>query len=66
MDLSDLRTIVTALSFLAFIGVVIWAYSSKQKARFDEAEKLPFSSDDIGDIDIGVAAKQPSHRGRHE
>jgi len=48
VDLSDLRTIVTALSFIAFLGVVFWAYSSKQKKRFDEAANLPFVDDDEG------------------
>ncbi len=46
MDLSDFRVIVTALSFIAFIGVVIWAYNSKQKAAFDEAANLPFADKD--------------------
>jgi cytochrome c oxidase cbb3-type subunit IV len=48
VDLSDLRTIVTTLSFIAFLGVVIWAYNSKQKARFDDAANLPFVDDDEG------------------
>ncbi len=46
MDFSDLRTIVTALSFIAFVGVVIWAYNGKQKAAFDEAANLPFADKD--------------------
>jgi len=46
VDVNDLRSIVTALSFIAFIGVVIWAFSNKQKARFDEAAQLPFMDDD--------------------
>jgi cytochrome c oxidase cbb3-type subunit IV len=46
VDLSDLRTIVTTLSFIAFLGVVVWAYNSKQKARFDDAANLPFVDDD--------------------
>ena len=48
MDLSDLRTIVTTLSFIAFVGVVFWAYNSKQKKRFDEAANLPFVDADEG------------------
>lgn len=60
MDLSDLRTIVTTLSFVAFLGVVFWAYNGKQKKRFDEAANLPFV-----DADEGLS----THRGsgdRHE
>ena len=60
MDLSDLRTIVTALSFVAFLGVVFWAYNGKQKKRFDEAANLPFVDDDEG---LGT---QPRSGDRHE
>jgi cytochrome c oxidase cbb3-type subunit 4 len=42
MDLNDLRTIVTAISFVVFVGIVYWAYNSRQRARFDEAANLPF------------------------
>ena len=60
MDLSDLRTIVTALSFVAFLGVVFWAYNGKQKKRFDEAANLPFV-----DADEGLNT-QPRSGDRHE
>ncbi len=42
LTLSDLRTIITSLSFIVFIGIVYWAYSSRQRARFDQAANLPF------------------------
>ena len=42
-DVNDFRTLVTALSFIVFAGIVFWAYSSRQKARFDEAASLPFA-----------------------
>jgi cytochrome c oxidase cbb3-type subunit IV len=58
--LSDLRTIVTALSFIAFLGVVIWAYNSNQKQRFDDAANLPF-------VDYDDELKTPrSPGGLHE
>lgn len=41
-----LSGILTTACFLAFIGVVFWAYSSKQKKRFDEASKLPFADEE--------------------
>jgi cytochrome c oxidase cbb3-type subunit 4 len=40
MDLNDLRSGWTVLSFLAFLGIVWWAYSGRRKARFDEAARL--------------------------
>ena len=47
MDINDLRTLITALSFVVFAGIVYWAYSSRQRARFDEAANLPFVDDDL-------------------
>lgn len=40
-----IRGIGTAVVFIAFIGVVIWAYSSRRKSSFDEAANLPFADD---------------------
>ena len=45
MDLNDLRTLWTVLSFAAFLGIVFWAYSGKRKARFDEAGRLALDDD---------------------
>ena len=42
-DVNDFRILVTALSFIVFAGIVFWAYSSRQKTRFDEAAHLPFA-----------------------
>ena len=42
MDLDILRSAVTLLSFLAFLGIVFWAMSPRMKAAFSEAERLPF------------------------
>ena len=47
MDANDLRVIITVVLFVAFLGIVLWAYSSKQKERFDEAANLPFADDEM-------------------
>lgn len=47
MDIMDLRVVITLVSFLTFIGIVVWAYSGRQKARFDDAANLPFADDDM-------------------
>ena len=47
MDLVTLRSIFTVLVFATFIGVWIWAWSSKRKQAFDEAANLPFVEDGI-------------------
>ncbi len=33
--------VITALMLTAFVGVVIWAYSARRKADFEEAARLP-------------------------
>lgn len=45
MDINDLRSVVTVLSFATFIGIVWWAYSRRSKQRFEEAARLPFADD---------------------
>ncbi len=46
MDINDLRALFTVLLFLAFIGIVWWAYSSKRKRSFDDAANSVFDEDD--------------------
>jgi len=45
VDINDLRSIVTLLLFVAFIGIVAWAWSRRNKTRFDEAARLPFADE---------------------
>ena len=42
MDVNTLRSIATVLSLVAFIGIVVWAYSRRRAADFEQAAKLPF------------------------
>lgn len=46
MDINDLRSIVTVLSFALFLGIVWWAYGKGNKQRFEEAANLPFAEDE--------------------
>ena len=45
MDLNDLRTLVTLLSFVIFAGIVVWALAPRNRARFDAAQRLPFEGE---------------------
>lgn len=47
MGIMDLRVIITVLCFISFLGIFFWAYSSRQKSRFDEAANLPFADDEM-------------------
>ena len=45
-DIGTIRGLGTVVVFIAFIGVVLWAYSSKRKSNFDEAANLPFADEE--------------------
>ncbi|MBL8350119.1 MAG: cbb3-type cytochrome c oxidase subunit 3 [Burkholderiaceae bacterium] len=45
MDVNDLRSIATLLMFVAFVGIVAWAWGAKRRAAFDDAAQLPFMDD---------------------
>jgi cytochrome c oxidase cbb3-type subunit IV len=45
MDITTMRILATLLSFSVFIGIAAWAYSRRNKDRFDEAAALPFQND---------------------
>ena len=43
---ADARSIVTLICMLTFIGIVVWAWSSRRKSDFDEAAMLPFADEE--------------------
>ncbi|NHQ87580.1 cbb3-type cytochrome c oxidase subunit 3 [Iodobacter sp. HSC-16F04] len=45
--LNDLRVLSTVVSFICFVGILVWACSKNSKASFDEAAQLPFLDDDL-------------------
>ena len=45
MDINDLRSVVTVVSLLTFLGIVWWACSKRNQSRFDEAARLPFQDE---------------------
>jgi cytochrome c oxidase cbb3-type subunit 4 len=57
MDINDLRIIFTLLVFIAFIGIVAWAYSAKRKRSFDQAANLVFDEEDAADREAGAGKK---------
>jgi cytochrome c oxidase cbb3-type subunit 4 len=46
MDMNDIRSIVTLLSFCFFVAFAIWAWRPARRADLDEAAQLPFLGDD--------------------
>ena len=56
MDVDDLRAAMTVLSFVAFLGVVAWAYGRGRGDRFSAAARLPFDDDPES---AAATSKQP-------
>ena len=49
MDINLLRSMITILSLVAFLGIVVWAFGPGRRQRFDEAANLPFADDEIAE-----------------
>ncbi len=45
MNFTILSSIVTVISMVVFIGIIFWAFSSRNKARFEEIARQPIDND---------------------
>ncbi|HOE43942.1 MAG TPA: cbb3-type cytochrome c oxidase subunit 3 [Rhodoferax sp.] len=45
LDVNTLRSLVTVVSFLTFIGIIAWAFARKNASDFEKAANLPFEQD---------------------
>ncbi len=45
MDITTLRILATLACFATFIGIACWAYSSRNRERFDQDARIPFEQD---------------------
>jgi len=45
VDINDLRSTVTVVSLLLFVGIAVWTWQRSRRDAFDEAAQLPFADD---------------------
>jgi cytochrome c oxidase cbb3-type subunit IV len=45
MDINLVRGILTAVIFIAFLGIWIWAWSARRRKDFDASAALPLEED---------------------
>ena len=57
MNYGLIHSVWTVMMFALFIGIIVWAWSTKRKKQFDEAARLPLEDDDNHSL-------PPSPRGR--
>jgi cytochrome c oxidase cbb3-type subunit 4 len=46
MDINTIRTAITVLALITFLAIVAWAWSSRRRADFDAAARLPLDEED--------------------
>ncbi len=58
MDLSmiDMRSVMTVVSLLTFIGIIYWTFIAHRKSDFDEAAALPFADEETNNM-----KREPKH-----
>jgi cytochrome c oxidase cbb3-type subunit 4 len=56
MDINLARGVITVLAFVAFLGIVWYAYRRRSKHAFEEAAQLPFA-------DTVAGPQRPASRG---
>ncbi len=63
MDINDLRSVVTVVSLLTFLGVVWWAYGVKSnKQRFEQAANLPFADAEADQFELGRPSRDEQRK----
>ncbi len=45
MDINDFRGLITLATMFTYGGVCWWAYSSRNRSRFEEDAMLPFADE---------------------
>jgi cytochrome c oxidase cbb3-type subunit IV len=48
VDITLLRAATTVASFAAFLAIVVWAYSGRNRARFEKDAQLVFADERSG------------------
>ena len=45
MDLNDIRSLVTVISFIVFVALIAWTWSRSRRDGFEQAAQLPFDDE---------------------
>ena len=59
MDAGEWRGLFTLFMFLSFIGIFLWAYSSRRKNDFEAAANLPLEDEEITGSGSNAESKIP-------
>lgn len=45
--LNELRSIITVVAFVTFLGIVLWAWSGRRRSAFAQAARIPLDDNDV-------------------
>jgi cytochrome c oxidase cbb3-type subunit 4 len=62
MDINTLRSIVTLVCFVTFLGIVFWAYRKRNAARFEQDAYLVFLGESNPPEPAGTASTSSSRK----
>jgi cytochrome c oxidase cbb3-type subunit 4 len=63
MDLVMFHSWLTVVMFVAFIVLIVWAWSGKRRRAFDEAARLPLEDDDSDLLPLSPRGRGQGERG---
>jgi len=55
MDIVGFRSVMTAVLFVAFVGIVLWAWSSRRRDDFHAAARLAVDDQEVDGVGRGSA-----------
>jgi cytochrome c oxidase cbb3-type subunit 4 len=58
MDSGTLQGVGTIFAMAAFAAICVWAWSAKNKKRFDDASRLPFMDDPVNEELVSEELKE--------
>ncbi len=64
MTTVDLQSLLTLITFLTFVGIVAWAWSSGRRKAFAEAASIPL--DDDAPLPVQRSSDEPAEPARIE
>ena len=55
--MNSIQVMWTLVALVVFVGIVIWAFSSKRQQEFHEASMLAFDEDEMNKVEGGSGEK---------
>ncbi len=58
MDMNTARSVVTAISFLAFLGIIYWAYGQSRRVHFESLGRSVLDDTEIDNTEQSQGESQ--------